>query len=158
MPKTVSKKTNVQKSDKKVSTQDKNKMIISNSPTIKEDSDKNKKENKVKEQATSTKKIKTNLEDLKEKNLQYEKKLIAQENKYKEEKQITLDKLNEFNSILDDKNNEISNLTKNNKKKFEKLNEIKNEVDEKMKLIKIYKLMELDLENFQKNHEKKLKI
>ena len=158
MPKTVSKKTNVPKSDKKVSTQDKNKMIISNSSTKQEDSDKNKNENKTKEQATLTKKNKSKLEELKEKNLQYEKKLLTQEDKYKEEKKITLQKLNEYNSIIDDKNNEISNLTKNNKKKFEKLNEIKNEVDEKMRLIKIYKLMELELDNYQKDHEKKLRI
>jgi hypothetical protein len=160
MPKTVAKKTNVPKADKKVSTQDKNKMIISNETSAKEEKNKskNKTETNIKEQSTSTKKEKSKLEELKNKNLEYEKKLTAQEEKYKEEKKKTLEELSQYNSIIEDKNNEITKLTKNNKKKFEQLNDIKNEVDEKMKLIKIFKLLELELENLEKAHRNKIKI
>ena len=92
------------------------------------------------------KKIKTNpFEELKKKTKEMQQKLCELESSLTQAKTITLNNLSELNSNIEDRNQRIKELSKDNAIFFQNLKMIKEEVDDKMKFVKIFKLKEEEL-------------
>ena len=112
------------------------------------------------------KKIKTNpFEELKKKTKEMQQKLCELESSLTQAKTITLNNLSELNSNIEDRNQRIKELSKDNAIFFQNLKMIKEEVDDKMKFVKIFKLKEeelnkkeTDLEKIIEMKDKELKI
>lgn len=92
------------------------------------------------------KKIRTNpFEELKKKTEEMQEKLCGLESSLTQAKTLTLNNLSELNSNIEDRNQRIKELSKDNAIFFQNLKMIKEEVDDKMKFVKIFKLKEEEL-------------
>ena len=110
-------------------------------------------------------KKKNPLEELKKKTLEMQNQLNLLEKQLTETKGATLTDLGELNGNIEIKNLEIKKLSKDNQIFFQNLKLIKDEVDDKMKFVKIFKLKEeelnkkeTDLKKVIELKEKELKI
>lgn len=90
-------------------------------------------------------KKKNPLEELKKKSLEMQNQLNLLEKQLNEAKGATLTDIGELNGNIEIKNIEIKKLSKDNKVFFQNLKLIKDEVDDKMKFVKIFKLKEEEL-------------
>ena len=94
----------------------------------------------------------------KKKTEELNKKLNKAKQQIENERQKTIQELDEINSQLQEKANEVDRLTEANQRLFKELNGIKNTVDEKMKFVRIFKFKEDELENKIKELEKDIKL
>lgn len=105
------------------------------------------------------KKLKTNpLEELKKKTKEMQKQLSILEESITKEKNITLNELGEINTNIEDRNQRIKDLSKDNAIFFQNLKMIKDEVDDKMKFVKIFKLKEEELNKKETDLKKVLEM
>ena len=94
----------------------------------------------------------------KKKTEELNKKLNKAKQQIENERQKTIQELDEINSQLQEKANEVDRLTEANQRLFKELNGIKNTVDEKMKFVRIFKFKEDELENKIRDLEKDIKL
>ena len=141
--------------------------------------------NKIKKKSTSNKQISTNdpieeevkqekiveierpktndkiiskLERLKEKTSEYTNKLNSIEKQIIIEKNSSTEEINEINEQLKEKDIDIKKLADDNKVLFNELKNIKEEVDDKMKIIRIIKLKENELLKTEERLNKDIKV
>ena len=103
-------------------------------------------------------KIISKLERLKQKTSEYTNKLNSIEKQIIIEKNTSTEEINEINEELKEKEIDIKKLTDDNKILFNELRNIKDEVDDKMKIIRIIKLKENELIKTEERLNKDIKV
>ncbi len=103
-------------------------------------------------------KIISKLERLKEKTSEYTNKLNSIEKQIIIEKNSSTEEINEINEELKEKDIDIKKLADDNKILYNELRNIKDEVDDKMKIIRIIKLKENELLKTEERLNKDIKV
>ena len=140
---------------KKLKKQTLNKQVSTNDPfdeELKED-----KSISIDRPISDNRKI-SNLEKLKKKTEEYNMKLDKIDKQIINEKNSVIKELNEINNDLEEKENDIKKLTEDNKILFSELKNIKDEVDDKMKLVRIFKLKEVEMLKNEEKLNKEIKV
>ena len=101
--------------------------------------------NEIEKPKIPVKKI-SKIENLKKKTDEYNNTLITINKKLENERNNTLNSLNQINDEIKGKNKEIKNLEKENKSLFLDLKRIQSEVDKQFKMVRINRLDENELE------------
>ena len=110
------------------------------------------------ERPKTNEKIISNLEILKQKTSEYSNKLNSIEKQIIIEKNSSTEEINEINEQLKEKDIDIKKLADDNKVLFNELKNIKEEVDDKMKIIRIIKLKENELLKTEERLNKDIKV